>query len=572
MKNRTKGLHLSTKITGAVMITTILVSSIIGVASIRQMKENLMESSRANTKAIAQTAASFVDGKTLTEVMPGDEETESYQEALQQLRAFLVDGDIEYIYTMRKGENGQLEFAIDADDEDPADIGEAYETYEEIEDAFKGAVTLDSEITSDEWGSYYSAFAPIYVEDQVVAIVGVDCSIDKIQAETKALIKKLLIEELISVIVVVILSYIIGKVIANNVIRINEKMEELANSEGDLTQEIVISSTDEIGQVAGSFNQFIAKLKDMMLAVKSNEGALRESTVNINEQVDAFGQELGYMANTLNDMTKAMTDTNASVSQIALATGNAKQNAENVYEEAKREAERALLINENAEKTKIETTQVKQRIANMTSEISDGLEEKMNEASKIEQTVRLTEEIINISEQTQLLALNASIEAARVGENGKGFAVVASEIGNLADETSRTASQIVELNEFTVRTVNDLIAASRAMVAFIEEDVQISYEKLAEVGDSYSEDALMFMNQMKQFSMLSKELSDDMNRIEQNVNQIMAVVEDATTNITTVSSNADGLNGLIQSIKENSDKNEQIVEELGAVLSRFTVE
>lgn len=567
---RVKKIKLSTKIAGATLLTSVLLCAVVGVVSISQMKKNMIEISRSNTKAVAETAAALIDGEILNRLEPGDEDTEEYQTILEELQKFLLDEQIAYIYTMRQ-RDGQLEFVVDADTEEGAAIGEPYESYDVIEEALSGVSTIDYEVTSDQWGSFYSGFAPVYSDGNVVAIVGVDCTIDSINERSAKFTKHLLLVEVIIVLLSVVLSFVVAKLVANNVIVINQKMDELANSDGDLTKKLSITSRDEVGQVATSFNKFLEKLKDMMLAVKQNEMNLKKSTQTIQTEVDAFGSELEIMVHSLCDMTEAMNDTTNSIAHIAVATENAKKYAGEVCSQSEREYSNALAIRENAEAVKTESDDAKKKIITVTKQIASSLEEKIEQAGKIEQTMQLTEEILSISEQTQLLALNASIEAARVGEDGKGFAVVASEISNLADATALTANQIVELNSFTVRTVQELIDASRTMIDFIENEVKQDYETFFAIGVSYSKDMSTFIEQMHQFNEKSMLLSENMNHIEDNISQIMAVVEEQNVSITTVSGNAEDLNNMMQRVQESCLMNESIVEDLEFLLSKFTV-
>ncbi len=99
-----------------------------------------------------------------------------------------------------------LEFIVDADTEEGAAIGEAYEIYDEIAEAFDGNVTVDSEMTSDEWGDFYSAFAPVYNSaGDIVGIVGVDCSVTEIRLQQSALIRKFMFIELAGLAIAVVL-------------------------------------------------------------------------------------------------------------------------------------------------------------------------------------------------------------------------------------------------------------------------------------------------------------------------------------------------------------------------------
>lgn len=169
---------------------------------------------------------------------------------LEQLQVFLAGDDIKYIYTMRMDDN-KLEFVVDADTKDGAAIGEEYEIYDEIADAFKGNVTVDREMTSDEWGDFYSAFAPIYNSSkQIVGIVGVDCSASAIRTQQNTFIRQFILIGFAGLIVAIVLSLIISRVLSRSVSTIAGKMSELAMKEGDLTQKIHVKSKDEVGDIA----------------------------------------------------------------------------------------------------------------------------------------------------------------------------------------------------------------------------------------------------------------------------------------------------------------------------------
>lgn len=563
------GRRLSTKIAGATLFTAVLISVIISIVSINQMKNDMMMTSHANTLAVAQTAAKIIDGEVIASLKEGEEDTAEYQAVMAQLQAFLIDENIDYIYTMRYREDGTVEFVVDADTEDGALIGEEYESYDKIEEALAGNAVFDDEVTSDRWGSYYSGFAPIYVGDNVVGIVGVDCTVDNINAQINTMLRNLILGEIICIMICVVISFIIGRLMAENVGKINKKMDELANSDGDLTQEIIVSSKDEIGEVAGNFNLFISKLRDMMQSVKDNECRLRESNGNISEQVAMTVNELNTITNSLSDMTAAMNETTQAITGIATASGNAQNLSGKVYRQARENADNASRIRNHADEVKERNQKMKSRTMELTGRIAADVSNQIEEVRKVERIVKLTDAILEISEQTQLLALNASIEAARAGEGGRGFAVVADEIGKLAEETTRTAQAIVEINQFTLDAVNGLSDASKDMIAFIQNDIQGDYEKMVTVGEDYSADALGFMEQMEQFSQLSQNLNNELSEIENDISQIMAVVKEETASITDVTNNAENISNKMNVVNESSKTNGEIVNELEEVLSKF---
>lgn len=571
MSGKVRRMKLNWKISITTLLITCIVSIIVSAVSVRYTENYLLNISQSHAVSVAQIAADGIDADVIAEIMPGDEDTDNYNEILTQLQTYLLDEDVEYIYTMRM-ENGVLQFVVDADTEDGAAIGEEYESYDVIDLAFAGEVSLDEEVTTDEWGSFYSAFAPIKNQNgDVVAIVGVDCSVANVDEKVSHLSKMLFLVEIICIGIAFIVSMINGRLMARNVLRINSKMEELAGTDGDLTQEISIHSGDEIENVANSFNSFMNKLQGMMLSVKDNGSKLEKATNQTNQEIQMATDELNRIAGTLTNMTQAMQETAASITEIQDAALETKGMSEDLYNQAKSGAEYAENVSRTADEVKQTCSNSKVKMSQVTLQISDTLAKKIEESTRIEKIIELTNDIIAISDQTQLLALNASIEAARAGEEGKGFAVVASEISKLADSTSKTAKEIEIINQFTVDTVNELVKISQDMIQFVEDIVSHDYDNMVDIGHTYYNDSVEFMNQFKQFRQLSQQLSQNMVTIEEHIKKITHVMEEETESITNVTKTSENIFEKMQTASTNGKVNEEIVNELGGMLSKFKV-
>ncbi len=571
MGKKVRGIKLSIKITLTTMVIAIVASLLIGIISINYMKDYLLNASRDKTMAMAESAANTINAEQIAGIEAGDEGTEDHIVVLEQLQGFLVSEDIEYIYTMRRVDD-TVQFVVDADTEEGAAIGEEYETYDKIEMALDGEASMDDEVTTDEWGSFYSAFAPIVDADgNVVAIVGVDCSVDSIDEKVADMTKTLIIVELICVAIAFVISMIMGRVMARNVMTINRKMEELAGNDGDLTTEIQMKSGDEIGNVADSFNSFMVKIRTMMLAVKDSGDKLEQATAQTNQELQDATEELNQIAGALNDLTQTMQDTSESVTEIEDAAMAIKTMSADLYEKTRGGAEYAGSVSETAEEAKESCQDSKNQMDQMIAEITDSLSDKIEASEKIQKIIELTNDIISISEQTQLLSLNASIEAARAGEEGKGFAVVADEVGKLADATAQTAMEIESINQFTVDTVNDLVSISKNLVEFVGEVISQDYDKMVGVGQSYYDDSREFMAQFNQFCQLAEELSSNMETIEGHISHIMEVVEKETETIANVAEVSDQIYAKMQAMSANGEINEEIVGQLGDMLDKFVV-
>ena len=571
MKGKVRRMKVSWKISITTLLITCFISAIVSVISVRYTERYLLNISQSHTLSVAKTAAETVDADIISGIRPGDEDTEEYMYILAQLQTFLIDEDVAYIYTMRK-EDGVIQFVVDADTEDGAGIGEEYETYDKIDAAFAGQAALDEEVTTDEWGSFYSAFAPIKNQNgDVIAIVGVDCSVQSINEKISDMSKTLLLVEIICIGIAFIISMLTGRFMARNVLRINSKMEELAGTDGDLTQEICIHSGDEIENTAKSFNSFMKKLQGMMLSVKDNGSRLEKATIQTNQEIQTTTDELNRIAGTLNNMTQAMQETETSVTEIEDTALVTKGMSSDLFEQAKSGADYAETVSRTADEVRQACSESKDRMSQVMTQISDTLADKIEASAKIERIIELTNGIISISKRTRMLALNASIEAARAGEEGKGFGVVAEEIGKLADSTARTAKEIEEINNFTVSTVNELVHTSEKMIRFVEDVVSQDYDKMVEIGLSYYNDSVGFMSQFQRFRELSEQLSQNMVTIEGHIKRITDVMEEETTSITNVTETSEGIFKKMQSASANGRINEEIVNELGDMLSKFKV-
>ena len=362
--------------------------------------------------------------------------------------------DIKYIYTMRM--NGdRLEFLVVADTEEGAAIGEEYEIYDEIAEAFDGNATVDSEMTSDEWGDFYSAFAPVYNSSgEIAGIVGVDCSATDIRLQENIFIKEFVIIELAGLVIAAALSLIISGVLSRNVSVIAEKMSELAKKEGDLTQKINVRSTDEVGNIADSLNIFLENLREIIQNISASEKKLLSNSEHVNNIVTSSANEVSKVNATMNAMEGRVLEMSDMVHKIAENAQSNKEMMSSVIHETKSQAEYIGEVGQKAEKLEEDAVSARECMQNTIVRIGKTLEDKIEESKEVERIQQLTNQILNVADQTNLLALNASIEAARAGESGKGFAVVANEISSLAEESSKTAGEIQKINTFIVDIIN----------------------------------------------------------------------------------------------------------------------
>lgn len=564
-------ISIRAKILAGMIVCVLIATNLIGWFFIAQAKNKMLEQCKKNAISSAKIAAQRLDGDVLEKIKVGDEGTKNHKTILTQLQDFLAGDDIKYIYTMRM--NGdKLEFIVDADTEEGAAIGEEYEIYDEIAEAFEGNVTVDSEMTSDEWGDFYSAFAPVYnSSDKLVGIVGVDCSATEIKLQENSFIKAFFVIELVGLAIAVVLSLVISGVLSRNVSVIAGKMSELAKKEGDLTQKITVKSTDEVGDIANSLNIFLGNLREIIQNIGESENKLIHNSEHVNHIVTSSADEVSKVNASMNEMEDKVMEMSDLVHKIA---ENAKDNNEmlsSVINETKSQAEYVGKVGVKAEKLEKDAVLAREHMQNTIVRIGETLEDKIEESKKVELVQQLTNQILDVADQTNLLALNASIEAARAGERGRGFAVVAHEIANLAEESSKTAEEIQNINTFIVEIVDKLAEASFELLEFVKSNVISDYDVLVHTGEEYANDAHNFKNQMLEFEGYINKLQQSMERINYYVNGIMDGFDKQKEEVLVNSEYMSQIDGEFKEIVSAVQDNKEIVEELETIIGQFKV-
>jgi len=285
---------------------------------------------------------------------------------------------------------------------------------------------------------------------------------------------------IISAAIIIILSIIIIRSIIVPLKKVTNKLKEISQSNGDLTQRINYKSKDEIGELSSSFDLFIEKLHSIISEVAVSAETISSSSSGLKNAAKVTTQSLEEISTTVVSIASGTSDgaavaqeTTATLTEalrFSEATSNASKNTSLNSKRAKEAAKEGS--------TKIsEVVSSITEIATSSKEVSLIINELDDSSQKIGDIIKI---ITTISAQTNLLALNAAIEAARAGDAGKGFNVVSDEIRKLADESNKAAMEISSLvKENQLKSASAVYSANQ-----VEKKVSVGVSIASEVGES----------------------------------------------------------------------------------------
>ena len=570
-RRKTRGIGIRAKILFPTTIVIALLCTVMGINSYQRTKEGLVAMGVEEAQMATVIATKVIDAEQIAALSAEKAGSEEYNALFNAMLGIKKDCGIQYLYTLYT--NGEkVYYGIDADDTERVnDYGSVFEvSYQELKSVFDGEMFVQDYIDSTDDGDLISAYMPLIDNSgNVVGIVGCDYDASGVVERLNlALARVIQISFICLVIALVVLNVSVNKVI-KRLRKVDDKIYELVHNEGDLTQTLDVHTGDEMEMIADNVNELLRHIREIMLNISENAEHLKESSRKVSDSL-AYGEtEITGVSAVMEELSAAMEESNASLEQVNESIRQIFASIANIYEQAEHGSVSSDGIMKTASEVYNRAVEEKQSATLQAADMAESVQQKIEKSKDVERIRELTTNIINITEETNLLALNASIEAARAGESGRGFSVVADEIGKLASNSAASAAEIQNVTDEVIKTVDELAAEAEGMIRFMNETAMGGYEKLLETSESYQSNVGNMNEMMQNFTAESRQLKMQMDTIRESLEDVKTAVGESAVAVTNVAETAVNLADNVKDIGKEADFNLEIVDRLNGEVGKF---
>ena len=512
-----------------------------------------------------------------------------YKKMREEMLAMKEASSAKYFYTMVPANYEDYMYVVDgscdpSDSENFSPLGtlETKENYgEPAALAMSTGKTQASKMQKQEgWGWLITVFAPIMDNGQAIGFVAADYDATALRASIRRLMVHIALISIVLLLAAVAAVNVALRFLFGRMKKVNNAINDIATGKADLSQKIPVKSHDEIGELVESCNALTESLSKMFATIKESVSTLVYSGTEIvnsaastmagvkqtSDTVDEINSRAKAQNETMDMVAECSNEVEKAIQLLSSRIGSQTASISEVSSSVTKISDNIQSIDQNVSK-------ISQKYEQLVQDSKTGQKDQMTVVDKVgeiqAQAGRLKEAnsvIRSIASQTNLLAMNASIEAAHAGAAGKGFAVVAGEIRSLAQSSAKQSKSIGDLIKSITEAITGIVDASKlSLSSFQSLDIKISEiqsmlsQVLASV-DEQQEGAKNLLNSMSDVNMSSQSIKDASGDMQEQSGKVFSRMEElrtAASEITILTASIkNSIGGIYQQAKKSSEESE----------------
>jgi len=608
MKKNARVRSINGKILFTFLGLWLLGSSLLVFMSYGETSRALKDSIRVRVRDYAALGALSLPAEAHARLRsPEDEAGEDYAAVVAALRRIAAhSSDIVYAYTVRKQGDGSLVFVGDATEpeDEPARLGDPVEEPTPLLIASAGGIeetVMEEEFYTDKWGTFLSAYAPIRTEDGTFdGLLCLDISYSQVSKIMLGHLLGLLLLLFGCSALVVPAAVFRARSLTRPIKRVSQAFREISSGEvTDLTRRVEALDSDEIGAMAEIANGTFEKMRNLVTSIRAQAGAISEVgfelSANMTETAASINQisaNIQSVKRLAGNQAQSVAETNHAMDQI---TQNIKRLDGHIEKQSDSVGRSSSAIEEMlaniASVTGVLNSDAR-NVAELAAASEAGRADLASVSERIREVARESEGLLeissviqNVASQTDLLSMNAAIEAAHAGESGKGFAVVADEIRKLA-ESSGEQSKTISASLKRIKDSMEVITLSTDKVMDQFEDINSRIRAVSErekgIRDAMEEqgvgskEILEAVGKLAEISGEVRSGSEEMLAGSREVIKESAslgrITEEVTGSMAEMAAGAEQITVAVNKVNDLAKDNKESIDALMAEVAKFKVE
>ncbi|MBV4419430.1 methyl-accepting chemotaxis protein [Clostridium tyrobutyricum] len=390
--------------------------------------------------------------------------------------------------------------------------------------------------------------------------------------------RKVTIMIIIIMIIVAVIAIFAGILLSKKIIDPIQDITDIVNSTAKLNlnnlnknnqYDYLEKSKDEIGIIYKAIVSMRSTLRNAVGQLLSISDKVNKNAIFLENLTEELKTYINDTSTEAENISAGIEENSAAAQEISSASSEMSNAVDDMANKAEKGSGISEDIAERADEFKKSSNQSQDNANNIYRSVKTQLETAIEDSKAVNKINELTESIIDITKQTDLLALNASIEAARAGEAGKGFTVVADEVKKLAQESGETANNIKNIVDLVESAVGKLVHSSNSALEFLENAISGDYVKMVQIADKYNKDSLTMNNFMMDFSAVSEELNASIEGIVKSTAEMAQTITESAGGMQNISQKTNNISEKIDNINSSAIDNKKSVDSLHDVIDKF---